>query len=168
MFDMISFDSFTNIWFWLVLAAFSGGTTHFVLGAPYDLIARAQRGDAQASADLDVMVDVTLRRWATILPAGKLFVAAISSFVLAIAASLGFWHGWEFGQAVFLLLVYGGAVAALSQRAARQIGQHGLRGAALAQQLARLRLHLQILGFGAIFITAAIGSYATLARNPFG
>lgn len=168
MFDIISFDSFSSIWFWLVLAAFWGGATHFVLGAPYDLIARAQRGDAQASADLDQLVQFTLRRWATILPAGKLFVAAISSFALAATASLGFWHGWEFGQALFLLLISGGAVAAVSQRAARQIRQHGLRGVALAQHLARLRLHLQILGFGATFITAAIGSYANLARNPFG
>jgi hypothetical protein len=168
MFDLINFQSFSNIWFWLTLAVTWGAVTQWIIGAPFDVILRAARGDAQAAQDLDQIMAINLRRLDQIGAGGIAGLTVLGSFCVTATASLGFWHGLGLGQALFLLIAPLGLVVALSARCVAGLRASPVQGVALAQRLMRLRFQLQVLAFGVVFVTAAFGSYANLIRASLG
>ena len=50
--SLIDTRSFTNLWFWIMLAVVWSGTTHFILGVPFDMVQRARRQGGAAQQDL--------------------------------------------------------------------------------------------------------------------
>jgi len=74
----------------------------------------------------------------------------------------------EFAQAVFLLAAPMTLVGALSLNAAAQIRARGLRGEALRKRMHRHRVHTQIVGMVAIFITALWGMYQNMSIGALG
>ena len=54
--------SFSNLWYWIVLAVMWSSLSHWVLGIPYHMVQRARRGHADSQRDLLVLVEVNTRR----------------------------------------------------------------------------------------------------------
>ena len=60
--DVIDARSFSNLWFWTVLAVVWSSASHWVLGVPYDVLLRARRQGGQALIDLEDIVRVNVNR----------------------------------------------------------------------------------------------------------
>jgi hypothetical protein len=47
--EVIDLRSFSNLWYWIVLAILWSSLSHWTLGVPYHIVARARRGDERAA-----------------------------------------------------------------------------------------------------------------------
>ena len=61
LFSTIDLRSFSNLWFWLMLAVAWSNVTHFVMGVPFDMVQRAKRKGGAALALL--LVPLTFAGW---------------------------------------------------------------------------------------------------------
>ena len=93
---------------------------------------------------------------------------AITSFLLAGCATLGFWYRVEFCQAIFLIALPMSIVGILSVRLARRIRRDGLSGAALYHRIRLHRFVIQVIGMISIFITAFWGMWHNMGGAAFG
>ncbi|CUH82231.1 hypothetical protein TRM7557_03822 [Tritonibacter multivorans] len=160
--EMIDLRSFSNLWYWIGLAVLWSSASHWVLGVPFDLIARAGRKGGQVAIDLELAVGVQVRRALHIAESAGNFLIAFVFFVLTVLVLLGFVYGVEFAQAVFLMMCPMSLVGAMNLRTARQIVGLDLSGDALRKLLLRTRLKIQMLGSISIFLTACWGMYQNL------
>ena len=62
VFELIDMRSFSNLWFWIALAAVWSTTSHWVLGVPFDMVARAERQGGQSETDLETLVHINVNR----------------------------------------------------------------------------------------------------------
>lgn len=161
--DVIDFRSFSSLWYWIVLAVAWSSASHWVLGVPFDMIARARRQGGQAAEDLEALAHINARRLLAIAEASGIWLVGVLTFALSALLVLGAWYRVELAQAVLFLLAPMTAVGALSLRAARGIEEGDLGGAALVARLLRHRLSTQGVGMAAIFATALFGMYHNLA-----
>ncbi|MBV7393132.1 component of SufBCD complex [Mameliella sediminis] len=167
VFELIDLRSFSNLWFWIVLAVLWSSTSHWVLGVPYDMVARARRHGGQAAQDLEDLVRINTNRLLFIVDESGLWVAAIGSAFLTGAAVLGFWYWVEFAQAVFLLGCPMTIVGLLSINSARRIQLGEGEGEALWRRLRIHRTLTQLIGMVSIFCTAMWGMYMNLTVLAF-
>lgn len=168
VFELIDMRSFSNLWYWIALAVLWSTTSHWVLGVPYDMIQRAARHGGAAEADLEDMVRINCNRLIYIAGVSGLWLLGLVSGVITSLAILGFWYRIEFAQAVFLLAAPMTLVGALSLAAARAIRAQGLQGEALRKRLHRHRVHTQVVGMLAIFVTAMWGMYHNMVSGVLG
>ena len=47
IFEVIDMRSFSNLWYWIMLAVIWSSTSHWVLGVPHDMFIRARRQGGQ-------------------------------------------------------------------------------------------------------------------------
>jgi hypothetical protein len=47
--EVIDLRSFSNLWYWIVLAILWSSLSHWTLGVPYHIVTRARRGDERAA-----------------------------------------------------------------------------------------------------------------------
>jgi hypothetical protein len=167
-FDLIDLRSFSNLWFWIVLAIVWSMTTHRVMGVPFDLLVRAQRQGGQAAADLEDMVRINVMRWLEYTGPSAVWLVAAICFALTTLIMAGFIYGFELAQAVFLLVFPLTLVMALNVSTARQIRTQDAVGDPLYRLLNRHRMQTQIVGLIAIFVTTAWGMYQNISQNPLG
>ncbi len=163
LFEVIDFRSFSNLWFWIMLAMVWSSASHWVLGVPFDMVQRARRHGGQALTDLQDMVRINVGRMLYIEHVAGLWLAGFATFVLTALAILAFWYGIEFAQAVVLILAPMTGVGLLSLRAARRIAAEAPEGEALFRRLVRHRFWVQVVGMLSIFSTAMFGMYQNLA-----
>lgn len=168
LFELIDMRSFSNLWFWIVLAVTWSTTSHYVLGVPFDMVLRAKRHEGQYEADLEDLVRINTNRLLYIARMSGLWLAGFTCFFLTILVLLGFVYGNEFSQALVLLGVPLSLVGLLSLSTARLIQDEESRGERLRKRLMRHRLYTQIIGMISIFITALWGMYQNLSVGPFG
>lgn len=166
LFEMIDMRSFSNLWFWIVLAVMWSTASHWVLGVPYDMVLRAKRHGGEAEEDLEDIVRINVNRLLYIAQVSGLWLLGLGFFTLTSLAILGFVYDVEFAQAVLLLGFPMSLVGLLSLSTARLIRIEGAQGEALRRRLMRHRLYTQIIGMVAIFITAMWGMYQNLAVGP--
>ena len=57
-FEVIDIRSFSNLWFWMVLAVMWSSASHRVIGIPYDMIQNAKRHGGQAERDLEALMQI--------------------------------------------------------------------------------------------------------------
>lgn len=162
IFDVIDTRSFSNLWFWIGLAVVWTSVGHWVLGVPYDMIARARRRGGQAQADLEDMVRISIGRLLSIGGVSGTILLGLMCFVLTTLAITGFLYDVEFAQALFLIAFPMSLVAGLSLRAARRIAAEQPIGEALHKRLIRHRQAIQTIGMISIFLTAMWGMYQNL------
>ena len=165
--ETIDARSFSNLWYWLVLAGVWTAATNRVLGVPWDMVARARRDGGQAEDDLHDVLRVRVLRMVAVGDGPGPWLLALGSAGLTALAVLGFGYGLEFGQAAFLLLAPLGAVWLLALRTARQLAAGAAPGEALYVRLARHRLAVQAIAAAAIFATALLGMYRNVALGGF-
>ena len=168
IFELIDMRSFSNLWFWIVLAVMWSSVSHWVLGVPWDMVLRARRGDAQGVEDLHDMIRINTNRLLYIADQTGLLMAGFACFVLTSLGLLGFVYGNQFSQAVFLLAFPMSIVAILSASTARVIRAGELRGEALYKRLQRHRLITQVIGMLSIFATAMWGMLQNMTAHVLG
>ena len=106
IFDLIDMRSFSNLWYWIVLAVMWSSVSHWVLGVPFDMISRARRYGGQAQADLEALVRITTGRLLHITrTAGSMLIAVAAFVVWPLAGMLMLNLGWAAAMQVMGLLV---------------------------------------------------------------
>ncbi len=166
--ELIDLRSFSNLWYWIVLAVLWSTASHWVLGIPFDMVLRARRVGGQAQSDLEDMARINVSRLLYIGEVSGLMVMGFVSFVLTALVLLGFVYDVEFAQAVFLLVFPMTLVAALSVRQAQAIRRDDVMGEDLRDRLGRHRLQTQLIGTVSIFCTALWGMYQNLTIGVLG
>lgn len=168
IFELIDMRSFSNLWFWIALAVVWSTASHWVLGVPFDMVARAKRYGGQASDDLDDLIRINTNRLLFIGHVSGLWLLGLTCFMLTGLALLGFVYDVEFAQAAFLLGFPMSGVGALNLSTARLIQAEEAQGALLWKRLSRHRTYVQAIGMVSIFVTALWGMYQNMSVGPFG
>lgn len=162
VFELIDMRSFSNLWYWIVLAAVWSSAAHWTLGVPYDMIVRARRRGGQFEEDLAAIVRVNVNRILHVTGSAGVALVAAASFFMTMLMLTGFVYEVEFCQAIFLILFPMSFVGLMSVRAARKIDAVAPEGEALRKMLLRHRFWVQAIGMAAIFVTAFWGMYQNL------
>jgi putative effector of murein hydrolase LrgA (UPF0299 family) len=168
LFELIDMRSFSNLWFWIVLAVVWSTASHWVLGVPFDMVLRARREEQQAQVDLEDLIRINVNRLLYIGQVSGLWLAGFACFFLTTLGLLGFVYAFEFAQAVFLLAFPLSIIGMLSLSTARLIREQNASGALLIKRLYRHRLYTQIIGMISIFVTALWGMYQNISLGPLG
>jgi hypothetical protein len=173
--EVINMRSFSNLWYWIVLAVMWSTASFWVLGVPYDIVRRAVAQGGQSERDLQDILRVNVNRIVYIADMSGIWIVGFGMFGLTFLGFSGFGYGFQLAQAVFLLAFPMTIVAALSLRLARRLHASPLEGAPLYRALAVHRVVVQAIGMVSIFITALWGMYQNLAYmvpqhliRPFG
>ncbi|SEH61358.1 hypothetical protein [Paracoccus alkenifer] len=116
--------SFASMWYWLLLAIAWSRATRGALGIPPDLIRANRRKPAgdeppEALRLLD-WVSLVAPRW-RVAPGDGMMLVGAGAFLLTLLAGLGFRHGLETAQALFLLIAPLLWLAVLRVRLARRL-----------------------------------------------
>ncbi|SMX44922.1 component of SufBCD complex [Maliponia aquimaris] len=167
VFEVIDLRSFSNLWFWIMLAVLWSSTSHWVLGVPYDMVARARRVGGQAEQDLEDLVRINTNRLLFIAQESGLWLVALGSAFLTGMALLGFVYWLEWAQAVFLLAFPMTLVALLSLASARRIKGGEDSGEPLWRRLRIHRMLTQLIGVVSIFVTALWGMFVNMTVLVF-
>ncbi|PTX53120.1 MULTISPECIES: hypothetical protein [Gemmobacter] len=168
IFELIDMRSFSNLWFWIMLAVQWSMTSHWVLGVPFDLVLRARRSGGQALEDLEAMARVNVNRLLYITHVSGLWIAGFVAFILTLLVVLGFYYGIEFAQAAFCLFCPMVVVSTLSVRSAHRIADGDHRGEVLVRRLVHLRMGTQLIGMIAILLTSLWGMYQNMHIGVLG
>ncbi len=169
IFGLIDMRSFSSVWFWIVLALYWSSVSQTVLGAPYDLIVRARKGEAEQDMhDLQTLVEVHTRRRLTLMRRAGHWIVAFVAALLTTVYLLAFSYGLEFAQAVFALILPMTIVRLLVLRLAFRIERENMRGPRLCRALLTHRFWVQCLGVVAIFVTAVWGMFNVMSRSALG
>lgn len=168
VFTLIDTRSFSNLWFWIVLAGLWSSVSHYILGVPFDLVTRARRQGGTAMADLEALVAIQTRRRLHVMQASGVWMTAIWAALLSGFAVLGFGYGIELAQALALLGFPGALVFTLGFRLALRIERETPRGEALTRILTWHRLSIQTIGLLAILITALWGMWHNISLSVLG
>lgn len=166
--ELIDMRSFSNLWFWIVLAVVWSINSHWVLGVPMDMILRARRKGGAAQQDLEALLQINVRRMIHIGDVAGMWATGLVAFMLTMLAMLGFAYGIEFCQAVFLLAMPMSVVSFINQRLAQRLEAAPLGGADLRRLLLRHRLHKQLIGVAAILFTAMWGMWKNMNTSALG
>ena len=165
--DVIDLHSFSNVWFWIVLAAVWSQSSYYGLGVPFDMLTRARKQGGAALADVEGLVAINLRRMDYLTRTSGLWVLGTAAFLLTMLVLLAFWYWLEFAQALVLLALPMTILGWITFATARSIERQGLEGEALVKRLFRHRLYIQICGMVSIFVTAMWGMYQNLTVGSF-
>lgn len=168
VFELIDMRSFSNLWYWIALAAVWSQTSRYVLGVPYDLIQRADRHGGEAEVDLEDMVRIQSNRILYVAATSGLWIVGLMAMLFTSLALIAFLYDVEFAQAVFLLGAPMIFVGAVSLNTARLIQDQGLAGKELRKRLHRHRTMTQFIGMIAIFVTALWGMYQNMTIGALG
>ena len=160
--DVIDARSFSNLWYWIVLAVAWSTASHYVIGVPFDMITRARRHGEEAYADMAALVGINVRRLSYISAVSGLAILGFWAFMMSGLLLLAFWYWIEFAQAVVLLAVPMSFVGWLTVRTARRIEAEQPEGDALFKRLLRHRFYTHLIGMLSIFVSALFGMYQNL------
>lgn len=166
VFELIDLRSFSNLWYWIMLAVIWSSASHWILGVPYDLVLRARRKGGQYEDDLQDLVRINVSRLLFISRSSGLALMSFACFLLSSLAVMGFYYRYEFAQAVFMFLFPLAIVGLLTLATARGIESQDLSMDDLYQRLARHRVHVQLIGMLSIFVTSLWGMYQNFQLSP--
>jgi hypothetical protein len=163
IFEVIDMRSFSNLWYWIMLAVIWSSTSHWVLGVPHDMFLKARRQGGQAAEDYETLLGINIRRLMYIARTSGVWAVAFVSFFLAALASLGFYYDFEIAQAIFCFAAPLTLVGLLSLRTASRIEASGATGGDLYKMISRHRFATQGVGMLAIFVTGMYGMWQNLS-----
>jgi hypothetical protein len=159
VFEVIDMRSFSNLWYWIVLAILWSSVSYWVLGVPFDLIQHARRAGGQAQQDLQDLVRInTTRLLAMIEQSGVVGIALLSFWGTGLGL-LAFYYDVEFAQAILFLFAPLLLVLWHSVRVSRQIVSGGMDPEMLHRTLLRHRRVTQVIGMLSICVTGLYGMW---------
>jgi hypothetical protein len=146
------FQSFSNLWYWVIVIWAVGGLPHRPLGVPDDVIIRAHSGDRVALADMHMMLAPQARHMTQPIPAQDIIATASGMFALSALATLGWGYGVGVAQAGFLILL----PLMIKYMLAKQVAQHMIKTTfqTALDDLRRYQRHLRLVRFVCLFATA--------------
>jgi hypothetical protein len=159
VFEVIDMRSFSNLWYWIVLATLWSSVSYWVLGVPFDLIQQARREGGQAQMDLQDLVRINASRLLMMVDRSGAIGTALLWFWGTGVGLLAFYYQVEFAQAIFLLLVPLALVVWSSVRVSRRLGAGGVDPETLHRLLIRHRRVTQVIGMLSISVTAFYGMW---------
>lgn len=159
VFEIIDMRSFSNLWFWIVLAVLWSSTSYWVLGVPFDMIQQARREGGQVQQDLEDLVRINTSRLLMMIERSGLVGTALLCFWGTGLGLLAFYYDVEFAQALFLLFAPLTLVVWQSIRASRRIHAESMDPETLHRALIRHRRVTQVIGMLAISVTALYGTW---------
>jgi hypothetical protein len=159
VFEVIDMRSFSNLWFWIVLAVLWSSTSYWVLGIPFDMIQQARREGGQAQQDLEDMARINASRLLMMVDRSGVVGVALLCFWGTGLGLLAFYYDIEFAQALFLLMAPVTPVVWLSIRTSRRISGAAMDPETLHRTLIRHRRVTQVIGMLAISVTALYGTW---------
>lgn len=168
LFEVIDTRSFSNLWYWIMLAVQWSVASHWVLGVPFDMVRRARGNGAAAQQDLELLVQINCSRLLEMTRHSGHWILAFVAFVITSLLLMATVYEAEFAQAVLFLFVPMVALFGLSIRSARRIEAGEGRGAALHRRLSRHRIATQALGMVSIFFTSLFGMYQNIHIGVLG
>ncbi|EAQ01093.1 hypothetical protein OB2597_03609 [Pseudooceanicola batsensis HTCC2597] len=168
IFEVIDMRSFSNLWFWIALAVVWSTASHWVLGVPWDLVARARRRGGHFTQDVEDLVRIYVNRILHVAEVSGLVLTVLVCFALTTMLILGFAYGVEFAQALFLLSFPMSVVGLLSLRSARIIRRDEPEGDDLYRRLHIHRMTVQVIGMVSIFITTIWGMFQNFSIGVLG
>lgn len=168
LFSTIDVRSFSNLWFWLVLAVAWSNVTHFVMGVPFDMVQKARRQGGEAMTDLNALAAIQARRRLGIVRSSGAWLVGFWMAILTSLALLGFYHGFELSQALFLLLGPMTLAAALSLQLAQKVETGTLVDESLVRAIFWYRVVIQSIGLLAILVTTMWGMWQNLSVRALG
>lgn len=168
IFDLIDLRSFSSIWYWIVLVSVWSMATHWVLGVPQDVVARARRQGGQAAADVQMMLRIGIRRRMWVQAPFGHWLLGLACFGMTVLVLLGFVYRIEFAQAAVLILAPMGLIFALGQRLARRIAALPEDEPQVFALLANHRSVVQAIGGLSIFVTTLWGMWQNLTFATLG
>jgi hypothetical protein len=166
--ELIDMRSFSNLWYWIMLAVMWSSASHYVLGVPFDLITRARKQGGALQDDLEVLVRINTARMLYIARTAGVWLVAFLFFLISTLALLAGYYHVEFAQAVLFLLVPMTLLSLLSLRTAAMIEAGDSSGDALHHRLIRHRISTQALGMVSIFVTSMFGMWQNLHIGVLG
>ncbi|WP_430464141.1 component of SufBCD complex [Tabrizicola sp.] len=168
IFELIDMRSFSNLWYWIVLAVLWSTASHWVIGVPFDMIARARRSGGAAQDDLETMVRINVGRLLYISRAAGSWLVAFWAFSVTMLVLLGFTYQIEFAQALLFLYFPFSILMLLSLRTCLLIEAGEGVGDLLHRRLQRHRISTQVLGMISIFVTSLFGMYQNMHIGVLG
>ena len=171
IFGLIDLRSFSNLWYWIALAAVWFSASYWGLGIPFGMVRRARRRGGQAAQDLQDYARLNVRRLMTLAREAGLGLAIAIPFGLTVLALTGFLYGAEISQAVFLIVLPLTLVLILSLRVAARLEprlEAGMPPEALIAALSRHRIAIQVIGMAAILVTWLWGMFQNLRFSILG
>lgn len=154
--------SFSNLWFWIVLAVMWSSTSYWVLGVPFDMIQQARRDGGHVQQDLEDLVRINTGRLLMMVDRSGVIGVALLCFWGTGVALLAFYYDVEFAQALFLLLAPLTLVVWQSIRVSRRIAAGGMDAEELHRALIRHRRVTQVIGMLSITVTALYGTWQNI------
>jgi hypothetical protein len=161
--DVIDLRSFSNLWYWIALAALWSSVSHWVLGVPHDMIQRARREGGQAQTDVEDLARININRLLNVVETGGWVLPGLAAFWLSGLLVLAFWYHVEFAQALVFLMGPLVLVVWVSIRSSRKIMAEGGTGDALFRRLTIHRRVVQVIGMLSITVTAFYGTWQNLS-----
>lgn len=159
----IDFRSFSNIWYWIMLALCWSVINHRVMGIPYDLILRGARAGGQHELDVETLAAIHARRVQGMLGNGGGWAIGLGAALIVSLILLGWIYGFELAQAMTCLLVPLSGVMIMSVHTSACILGGDSHGPALFRRLRLHRIITQSIGMLAIFATALWGMYVNMS-----
>lgn len=159
IFRLIGMGTFSNIWYWLALAVTWSTVSHWIIGVPFDMINNARRRSGQATQDLEILIDINVRRLLAISDMAGAWIIGFTFFVITGLATTGFYYGLELAQGIFCLVLPLTVVGKMNMSKSRRYAESRPEGEALARDLLRLRFWIQVVAVISIFLTAMYGMY---------
>lgn len=160
--EMIDMRSFSNLWYWIILAIAWSSASHWILGVPFDLVGRARRKGGKSAQDFETLVQINVSRRLYVMRTAGAWIVALVSFLLSGLLVLGFWFSIEFAQAVLLIAAPMTVVSLFGLRFAARIERENLQGEALIKAFHNLRMITQAIGVVSIFVTSMWGMWQNL------
>ncbi|NSX55248.1 component of SufBCD complex [Parasulfitobacter algicola] len=139
--------------------------TNWVMGVPYDMITRARRQGGQPQQDFEDMVRVNVNRIFHLIGWSAYLATGFFCFVLTGLGLLGFFYGFEFAQAVFMLALPTSIVLLMTVKKAKKLHAGSFTGDDLRKQIVGLRFWIQVIGVIALFITSTWGMWYNMNHN---
>ena len=164
--EVIDLRSFSNLWYWIVLAILWSTLSHWTVGVPYHIVTRARRGDAKSHSDMETLARMQSDRLLNFSEMSGAISVGLSFFLLTGLAVLGWLYRLEFCQAVFLLLCPALMVLGLSVWTAKRLRDDDFQD--IPKFLRQHRTMVQFLGVIFIFLTAFWGMYQNWNVGPLG
>lgn len=161
--EVIDLRSFSNLWYWIAIAALWSSVSHWVLGVPHDMIQRARREGGEAQRDVEDLARININRLLHVVDGGALMLVALAAFWLSTLGLLAFYYDVEFAQAVFFLFLPLMLVVWVSVRSSRKIVAEGGQGDVLLRRLTIHRRTVQVIGMISITVTAFYGTWQNLS-----
>lgn len=165
--DILSFESFTSIWYWIFLALGWNSLSHWTLGVPFDAVIRADRRGGAFEDHVDTVAHAMAERLIYVMNMAGPYIIGIGVFAMTALASMAFWLRLELAQAMFVFLFPLMVVTGKDVYFAYRISAQNLRGKELRRSLFWQRFLTQIAGMTSLVAAAIFLTQKLLSTKPY-